>query len=488
MKLSPDGMDRDALFQTLAAYRGRDLDWRQGKAYAYVYDAGRDVEEVGREAFGEFLFENALDPTQFPSLLRLENEVVAIAADHLRGDADVAGAFTSGGTESIMLAVKAARDHARAHRPEVTAPEMVLPTTGHAAFHKAAEYLGLKVVLADVDPETFRADVDAVRDAISADTILLVGSAPSYAHGVIDPIPELGALAEERGLWLHVDACVGGWLLPYYRRLGEPVADFDFAVPGVTSISMDLHKYAFVPKGASLVLYRTKELRRFQLFACTEWTGYSVINPTVQSSRSGGPLAAAWAVLQRVGDAGYLELARRLVAGTKALIAGIEATPGLRVLGAPDFCMVAAAADDDELSVFHLIDELNGAGWYVQAQFGFRGAPPSVHFSLSPKNADRVDELVAAIGGAVQVARTLPAGQLAGAVQGFLGDLTPEQVAEQFETLLGFAGIEGSALPERMAGVHELLDALPRDLLKAVLIQFVGELYQPAREPALQEA
>jgi glutamate/tyrosine decarboxylase-like PLP-dependent enzyme len=425
------------------------------------------VEDVGREAYGRFLFQNALDPTAFPSALVLENALVGIVAEHLGGGEQAVGTFTSGGTESIMLACKAARDHARATRPEVTRPAMVLPTTAHAAFHKSAHYLGFDVILVDVDPVTFRADVEAIRAAITPETVLLVGSAPSYAHGVIDPIEDLGKLALERGLLLHVDACVGGWLLPYFRRLGEDVPPFDLSVPGVTSLSVDLHKYGFAPKGASLVLYGDPTLRQHQYFACTEWTGYAVINAAVQSSKSTGPIAAAWAVLHRLGDEGFLDLARQTLAGTRALVAGIQAIPGLRVLGNPDFCMVAAAADD--VSAFHVVDEMQARGFYVQPQ------------------PDHVEPLLEALRASVEAARELPAGQLAAAVEGVLAGLSPAEAQAKLLELLPLAGIEGTSLPDRMAPVNEVLDALPPPLRAALLTGFVAELFTP-RAPALSGA
>jgi len=309
MQIPEKGWSRKEVFDRLETYRAGDMPWRDGRTWAYIYDPGPEAEAVIKDAFASYLTENGLDPTVFPSALRMENEVVALAARHLNGDAGVVGNFTSGGTESILLAVKAARDHAREKRG-IVEPEMVLPETAHAAFQKAGHYLGVRPVLVPVDPESFRADADAVRDAISERTVLLVGSAISYAHGVVDPIPELGALAAERGLLLHVDGCMGGFLLPYFRRLGGEFPDFDFRVPGVTSISMDLHKYAFAAKGASTILYRSKELRKYQMYACSNWTGYTVINPTVQSTKSAGPVAGAWAALHFIGDDGYLEIAR----------------------------------------------------------------------------------------------------------------------------------------------------------------------------------
>ena len=250
------GLTREQVEQQLEGFAADDWDWRAGTAFAYTFDGGAEAEAVAKQAFTDFMSKNALDPTFFPSVLRLENEIVSMAASHLGGDEQTVGSFTSGGTESIILAVKAARDYFRAVRPDITAPQMVLPVTAHAAFHKAGHYLGVEPVVADVDPHTFRADPGAMRRAIGPRTILLVGSASSYAHGEVDPIEALGQLALEHGLLLHVDGCIGGFLLPYFRRFGAQVPPFDLSVPGVSSISMDLHKYCYAPKGASVLLMK----------------------------------------------------------------------------------------------------------------------------------------------------------------------------------------------------------------------------------------
>ncbi|MCO5169873.1 MAG: aspartate aminotransferase family protein [Planctomycetes bacterium] len=475
MKLPAHGLAPDEVRRRLEEVHALDLDWRTGRTYAYVYDAGDDVEALGRDAYARFLFQNALDPTAFPSAMHLENDLVAIAAEHLGGGDETVGTFTSGGTESIMLAVKAARDHARATRPEVTAPEMILPVTAHAAFHKAAEYLGVKVVLTPVDARTFKADVAAVAAAITPQTILLVGSAPSYPHGVVDPIADLGALAADRGLLLHVDACVGGWLLPYYRRLGAAVPDFDLSVPGVTSLSVDLHKYAFAPKGASIVLFRDAGLRRSAYFTCTDWAGYAVVNPAVQSSKSAGPVAAAWAVLHGVGDQGFEDLARRTLEGTRAFVDGVRAIPGLEVLGEPDFCLVAVASR--EVSVFHVADELNERGWYVQPQLSHPSTPASIHLCLGPKNSGHVERLLVALREAVEAARALPSGHIARAVAAFAQ--APGGLAAALPQVLEAAGLGSGELPKRLAPVNELLDALPAALRKELLTDFVGGLFTP---------
>ena len=490
VRIPEQGWSRERVIETLEQFRANDVPWREARTWAYVYDPGPAAEEVIKTAFSMYLTENALDPTVFPSTLRLENELVAMAAAHLRGDEHVVGNFTSGGTESIILAVKTARDRARALRPDVREPELVLPTTAHAAFHKACHYLDVKPVLTEVDPKTFKADVEAMRRAIGPNTILLVGSAVSYAHGVVDPIEEIGRLALEHDLLLHVDGCMGGFLLPYFRRCGAPVPRFEFDVPGVTSISMDFHKYAFAPKGASVVAYRDAGLRRFQYFACAEWPGYALVNPGVLSSKSAGPLAATWAVLQGLGDAGYLELAARARAGTARLVAGIEAIPGLRVLGQPDFCLVAFGADPQDPSApgpFQVADALRERGWYVQPQLGHRACPDSVHLSLGPENASRVEELLADLRLAAEEAKDAPRGELSALVDGWLAGRSAPPTPEELGQLLAVAGLTpGGELPARTAPLLEALSALPRALVGELLIDYLGGLFLP--QPALATA
>jgi sphinganine-1-phosphate aldolase len=448
--LPSHGIPRDELMATLERYREDDLAWRSGRTFGYVYDAGPEVEAVAREAFTRYLSENALDPTSFPSLLRLENELLGIARAHLRGGPDAAGAFTSGGTESILCAVKAARDLARATRPEVREPEMVLPETAHAAFHKAGHYLGVKPIVTGVDPVTMAADPEAIRAALGPRTILVVGSAPSYAHGVVDPIREIAGLAADRGLPCHVDACVGGWLLPFLARLGQAVPEFDLAVPGVTSISMDLHKYAFTPKGASIVLYRTAALREHQIYACATWSGYSVINMTVQSSKSGGPLAAAWAVLRFLGDDGYLAIARRVRDATRALLEGLPAA-GMRVVGRPDMCVLAFTCDD--ASVFHIADEMRERGWYVQPQLRRGASPETLHLTVGPMNEPLVAPFLVDLAASAEAARRLP---------------PPASIPVDL----------AAGLPRRMAPVQALMNQASPALVERALIEHWGRIFR----------
>ena len=473
---SKTGMSRGDIFSQLASFRQNDIKWQDGRVFGYIFDPGQEVQEVAKEAFSMFLSENGLDFSVFQSLMRLEKELAAVGRSHLRGDADVVGNFTSGGTESIILAVKAARDYYRTLRPEIKAPEIILPTTAHAAFHKAAHYLGIRIVVVPVDRKTFRADPVAIEAAISPNTIMLVGSAPSYSHGVVDPIPALGRIASEHGLWLHTDACMGGFLLPYFRRLGAPVTEFDFKVPGVSSISMDLHKYAYTPKGASLIMYRHKDLRKHQLFACSHWIGYTIVNNAVQSSKSGGPMAAAWAVLNMIGDQGYLEIARKKLDTVRTIASGIKAIDGLLLLTEPDMCLISFTVEQG--SVFNLVDEMNARGWYIQPALSFDNSPAHIHLSISASNVGHETELLADLYECVDLVKTSPAGDLVGPVQDALESMDLESLTDKEMTdMLSLAGIDGEGLPDRMAEVNGILDALPAHIREKLLLTYVNNLF-----------
>ncbi|RSS38337.1 aminotransferase class V-fold PLP-dependent enzyme [Streptomyces sp. WAC08241] len=474
----------------LRGLRAADAPTRGGRTFAYVYDAGVEgLDELAAAAYTAFATVNGLDPTVFPSVARLENDVVgAVAA--LLGAPGAQGTFTSGGTESILLAVKTARDHARAERG-VTAPQLVLPSTAHAAFHKAAHYLGLETVVVPVDPVTFRADAAATGAAITDRTALVVASAPSYAHGVVDPVAEIAAAAAGRGVLCHVDACIGGWLLPHLRRAGRKVEPFDLSVPGVTSLSVDLHKYGYADKGASVVLYRDAELRRHQYFAHAGWPGYPVVNPTVQGTKSGGPLAQAWAVLRYVGEDGYTALAGRVAEASDRLLAGLRAIPGVRVLGDPaaglvSFTVLGGDGEDadgggpDLSLLLHLADEMRALGWYLQPQLSFDGLPPNLHLTLTPATVGQVDALVEDLGTALGAARALPPVTADPALVGFAARLDPAALGpDEIAAVLAFAGLDGDGgLPARTAPVLVLLDAMPRPLKERLLAEFVGSVFR----------
>ncbi|CAK7286025.1 pyridoxal phosphate-dependent decarboxylase family protein [Streptomyces sp. RM1] len=479
----PAGRPADQLLAELRELRAADAPTRGGRTFAYVYDAGLpDVDELAAAAYGVFATVNGLDPTVFPSVARLENDVVG-AVSAILGVPGAQGSFTSGGTESILLAVKTARDHARAVRG-VTRPQLVLPATAHAAFHKAAHYLGLETVVVPVDPQTFRADASAVANSITDRAALVVASAPSYAHGVLDPVAEIAAAAAERGVLCHVDACIGGWFLPFLARTGRPVEPFGLSVPGVTSISVDLHKYGYADKGASVVLYRDAELRRHQYFAYAGWPGYPVVNPTVQGTKSGGLLAQAWAVLHRLGHDGYTALARRVALAADRLLPGLRAIDGIRVLGDPAGSLVAftvhgPAGTPDPGLVLHVADEMRERGWYLQPQLSCDGLPPNLHLTLTPATSDRVAPLLADLAASVSAARACEPVTVDPALTELAATLDPDTLTpEDVAGFLAFAGLNGEhGLPSRMAPVLALLDALPPRLKERMLTEFVGSLF-----------
>ncbi len=423
MKLPATGTPRKQLSAQMRDLAGQDADWRGGRTWSLVYFAGDDVAEVLREAYATFIYGNGLGPAAFRSLKRFESEVIAMTAD-LLGLPEATGNMTSGGTESILMAVKTARDWARAERPNVTAPEMVLPITAHPAFDKAGHYLSVKPVHIPVG-EDLRADIDAARAALTENTILIVGSAPCYPFGTIDPIPALAALAQERGIACHVDACVGGYLLPFMERLGYAVRPWDFRVPGVTSISADLHKYGFAARGASTVMYRDPEYRRHQFFAQTDWPGGLYGSPTMAGSRPGGAIAAAWAVLNYLGEEGYTRLARTIMETAKALRDGINAGSGLRVMGEPDMSVFAFTSDT--LDIYAVADAMDARGWNMDRQ----QKPPSLHLMVTPVHAEIVEtflEDLSAAAGSV-TAGAAPAGRAA--MYGMLGTIPDRSVVRK---------------------------------------------------------
>ena len=459
----------------LAAMKSRDVPWAEGRVFAYIYDAGPVAMQLLKDAYSSYLVENGLDPTSFPSCFALEKQVIGMAIDLQQGGPSAAGSFTSGGTESILLSIKTARDRARELHPYIRTPNIVIPETGHSSFFKACAYFDVEAIRVPVDPDTFRAIPADMEAAIDDQTILMVGSATSYAHGVVDPIEELGEIAQRHDILLHVDCCVGGMYLPFAKELGADIPDFNLGVPGVTQLSMDFHKWGYAAKGASSILYRDGDMRRWQTWAWSGWTGYSVINPTVLSTKSGGPVAACWATLQHFGRDGYLELVEKCQAATAKIIAAVDDMPALRVLGQPQTNLFSIASDT--IDVFTLADEMKARGWYIQPQFGFSSSPANVHLSVGASNAPLVDEFVADLGECV-------ASLCERGVTG-LRELPPDMAA-MFETradedmlsALGEAtGIDPDQLPERMAGINNLLNQMPSPVRDKLLAEFVNRLY-----------
>ena len=483
--IDEDGVPAERVLAELRELRALDRPTHGGRLFAYVYDpAVPGLDELAAAAHAASAHVNGLDPTAFPSLLAMENALVAAAARLLGGGPgttapEVVGSVTSGGTESLILAVKAARDA----RPELTAPRIVVPASGHAAFAKAAHLLGVTLDTVPVDPTTLRPAAADVAAAIRPETVLVACSAPSYAHGVIDPVAEIAAAAAAAGVRCHVDACFGGWTLPYLRRLGVPVPPFDFAVDGVTSISVDLHKYAYAPKGVSVLLHRDPALRAPQYFAYADWPGYTMVNPVLASTRSGGPIAAAYATLRHLGDAGYLRLAAATRDAVTALADAVRGVDGLRLMAEPESTVVCFTATDPELDLFVLVDELTAQGWHTQPQLRYADLPASVHLTVTASVAPRVAEFGPALADAVAAARATGPVRLPAELAALATSLTPAVLTP--ELIAGLAaglglGAGAGPLPDRMAQVNTLLDAAPPALRERLLVEFVSLLQRPA--------
>ena len=463
------GSDPDLILKTLKAMKAQDVPWADGRVFAYIYDPGPQARSLVHQAFDLFLTENGLDPTAFPSALELETDIISMAAGLLNGDANVVGNFTSGGTESILLSVKTARDRARVLHPEIRQPELILPETAHAAFFKACQYFDVKPVVTAVDPGSYRALPGLIRNAINANTIMLVASAPSYAHGVIDPITEIGAIALEHELLMHVDACMGGMYLPF---AGPDIPAFDFRVPGVTQISMDFHKWGYAAKGASSILYRSDDLRRYQIFAWSGWTGYSVVNPTLLSTRGAGPMAACWAILNFLGREGYETMVSACQSASRRIRAAIDEIPALHCLGESDCNLFSFASDS--LNVFRLAEDMRVRGWYIQPQFGFGPSPANVHLSVGHGNIAHIEDFIHDLrDSALAIADSGPVPDAAQLDPGLL-ELSPERLFDELKTI---AGTDGRQLPERMDEINSLLNSLPHEVRDGLLAEFVNRLY-----------
>ena len=396
--LPKNGTPHDDLLSLMRDNKAGDADWRGGKTWSLIYPAGEDVDGVLSDANNLYLFENALNPFKFPSLDTMEKEVVAMTAGLLNAPADASGSMTSGGTESILQAVRVARDRAKKERG-VKEPTIVIPYSAHPAFAKGAKYFELElkhIPLADDK----RADVKAADALIDDDTALVVGSAPNYPHGVVDDIPALAALASSRGAAFHTDSCVGGFLLPFMERAGYDVPPFDFRVDGVSTMSADVHKYGFCTKGASVVLHRDgSHLLEYQAFLYSDWPGGMYGSLALAGARPASPIAAAWAVMNFLGEDGYVRLCKQTIETARRLRKGFE-DAGFKTIGDPVASVMAFGSDDfDPMAVGDVMDD---KGWHLDRQNG----PDALHMMVSPEHHRIVDAFLTDLRDAVANAGT----------------------------------------------------------------------------------
>ncbi len=376
-RLPKEGVNRTKVLQQLADLAaGEEAPWKDGFVSGAVYHGDDEHIEFLNKAVDLHSQANPLHADLWPSATKFEAEIVAMTASFLGGsrtDDEIVGTVTSGGTESILLAMKVYRDQASRHGTKH--PEIVAPVTAHVAFDKAAHYFGMQLVRIPVD-ESFRADVPAAAAVIGRNTVVVVGSAPAFPHGTIDPIEELSSLAAERGVGFHTDACLGGFVLPWAERLGLTVPAFDFRLPGVTSMSADTHKYGYASKGTSVVMYRGRELRRHQYFTAADWPGGMYISPTLAGSRPGSLSAACWAAMVSIGEDGYLDATARILDTAAEIRSGIEEMTELSILGDPLFVI---AFGSESLDIYQVLARMNGRGWSLTGLH----RPPALHLAVT---------------------------------------------------------------------------------------------------------
>lgn len=479
LKTVPEkGLSLEEVSAQLEMIASRDMLDDSGKLFSYVYMSGR--KDLGRimEFYNAFVNKNALDFTVFPSSLALENDLVSMSASLLNGDSETVGTFTSGGAESILLSIKTGRDYFLSKRREFEGkPEMIIPRTAHPAFVKGAQYFGLELKIAPVNQETFKVEPEEMRKLITDRTAIIVGSAPSYPIGVMDPIEALSEIALEKGIWLHVDACLGGFILPFFQKLGEEVEKYDFSVPGVHSISIDLHKYGYTPKGASLLLYRNKELRKYQIFTNASWPGYPLVNTTMQSTKSIGPVVGAWATINYLGMDSYLDLARKVISAKKKLMAGLTEL-GFKTLGHPDSSIVAF--HHDGLNIFLLAEMLKKDGWFLQVQPGSveLGLPASLHMTLTATHDDKIPQFLQSLRKNVD-----ELGQDVNAESPEVLDSYKEEVSDEdrgkYIDLISKALTGRGTEQNGTYTINKLVRSLPHDVIEKLYVEIVNEIFKP---------
>lgn len=486
----------ESILDQLSALRDTDAPTHGGKLLSYVYDHGLpELDRLAARAMTLSLPVNGLDPTMFPSVPAMERDLIAFTrtilnGDHGRGSRRVVGSLTSGGTESCMLAVKTARERWRAQRGPGT-PRLVAPQTVHAAFHKAAQYFGLTLDLVPVSPDGIVSAADVI-DRLDTDVALVVVSAPSYPTAQLDPVEEVAAAAHKWNISCHVDACIGGFALPFWKADLPP---WDFRVPGVTSISADLHKFGFAPKGASVLLQRGRARQRLQFFATKRWPGYPIVNSTLLGSRSATSLSAAWAIALHLGVKGYTDLTHKSQRATTTVVHTVHHIRGLRVMGDPTGPLVALTADESvppeqRVDPHHLADELSKSGFLLQHQPGITQAngvhiPHSVHLTFTPVTESRIREFIPALTEAADAvrgkARANPRFELT--AMRLLGLLRPDAslTTGQAALLLRVMGMGGPVpnLPKRMASLMRLLEEMPHRVAEAILVEIIAQLSEP---------
>ncbi|CEG67498.1 Putative Sphingosine-1-phosphate lyase [Rhizopus microsporus] len=389
LKLPSKGLTEEEVMNSLQKLSSlKRADWEGGKVSGSIYHGGEDLTRILSEAYRIFAVANPLHPEIFPGIRRMEAESVAMVLALYNAPATGCGTMTSGGTESILMACKTYRDMYKDLKG-IRYPEMVVPVTIHAAFMKAASYFNIKLVTVPVDPVTLKVDIKKVSRAITKNTIMIAGSAVNFPHGIADDIVELGKLAKKHNIGLHVDCCLGSFIMPFLEKAGFPTTPFDFRVEGVTSISCDTHKYGFAAKGSSIIMYRDAKIRKYQYFLYSQWTGGIYASPSIAGSRPGALIAGCWAALMRMGEDGYLDTCKQIIGARRAIQKGVESIPQLHVKGNPIGPVIAFGANEP-LNIYDIGDKLSERGWNISAVQN----PAALHVSVTLPWVNSADQFV----------------------------------------------------------------------------------------------
>ena len=473
----------EEILTRLKSLRTLDAPTHGGRVLSYVYDSGlSELDSLAASAMELVQPVNGLDPTTFTSVATMEREVIEFSRKILHGGQGTVGTVTSGGTESCMLATKRARTNFRGPGT----PKILAPATVHAAFHKAAEYFGLEL---DLVPVEINGELDEARliERMDRNTALVVISAPAYPYATLDPVTEIAAAASARDIECHVDACMGGWVLPFWPNLPP----WDLRVAGVTSISADLHKYGYAPKGISVLLTQDRDTQRSQYFATTNWPGYPVVNSTLLGSKSAAPLAAAWAIINYLGEDGFKALADSMLRSTRRLLAHICSLEGLKVLGTPVGPLFAVQQDEscaphDRVDPHLWADQLSSVGWHAQLQPSFQQTdgtimPRTTHLTITPVTESSLEELCAAMTDAAESVRGVAGVNPAEVLNAVALTKLPELDSRTAQELLVGLGLgdNSAGLPQAMAPVMALIEALPGSTSQRLLIELMARLIEP---------
>lgn len=479
-KIPETGLQKAEILKQLDEFKKADADWKHGRVFSLVFYPGEDAANVVQDAYRMFSSENGLNPTVFKSLKQMEADVISFTASLLHAPETAVGTMTSGGTESIISAVKAAKKYAKDNHPNYTKGNIVIPESAHPAFNKAADYFDLEVRLVNCI-NALEPDMTQYKSLIDDNTVLIVGSSPAYPHGHIDPLETLSNLAIEKNLWFHVDACVGGYMLPFLEQLGYEVPVFDFRLPGVSSISLDIHKYGYGPKGSSVVFYRNAEKRKKQFFVYTAWIGGLYVSPSISGTRPGGAIAGSWAIMNYLGNEGYKKLAKATYETAQKIQQAVNKIEDLEVTGKP-LTTIFSIKSKGKLDIYRLGDELSEMGWHLDRQL----TPPTLHVTVNYAHVPFADDFIRDLNVAVKKLKTTSVENIGDAIKQSVVKQAAKLLPENWIKKLSKSSIEGVSNEEgsnKTAPLYGLMGELSGSgTLEEMVLDLLDNLNKPSKE------